>query len=121
MSAAGLDELRALDLPDESELLVERQLSHNDLRALEIIDVHARGLTDVWVDQRVIVFVAGMKGWARPILTLASLENRSLVESFHTPSRRRPHAKASPKSGILWRITHEGMLEHAAQRGRLFR
>lgn len=118
---SALDELRLLDIPEESELLVERQLSHNDLRVLEIIDVHARGLADVWVDQRVIVFVAGMKGWARPILTLASLENRSLVSSFFPPSGRRPHSKSSPKSGTLWRLTHEGMLEHAAQRGRLFR
>ncbi|WP_298161103.1 hypothetical protein [Brevundimonas sp.] len=120
MTGAALDTI-TLDIPDEHELLVERDLSHNDLRALEVIDVHARGLADVWVDQRVITDVAQSKGWARPVLTLASLENRGLVSSHYPPPGGRPHARSTPKSGTLWRMTHEGMLEHAAQRGRLFR
>lgn len=110
-----------LVIPDEHDFIVEQPLSVNDLRSLELISIFTSGIADAWADERVIEAAARKQGWRRCNSTLRSLWQRDLVEAFFaSPATARPHSRHVRKPAMVWRLTHEGRLEHFAQRGRAF-
>lgn len=110
-----------LEIPDERDLEVDDRLSDNELRVLEIIVCHARGVAGVWIDRRVVFAASEAKGWSKPTAILSALARKDLIVGKHIVADSRPTGRVGMLEGTtIWRLTDAGLAEHFAQRGRLF-
>lgn len=110
-----------LQIPDERDLEADDRLSDNELRVLEIIACHARGVAGAWIDRRVVFAASEAKGWSKPTAILSALARKDLIVGRHIVADRRPTGRVGRLEGTtIWRLTDAGHVEHFAQRGRLF-